>query len=415
TEYITPGYSNSIVNPCDPGVEIEINKYTYENDEVVYFTPKVAGDYDYKIEYWIEDLFGRIAKSKVETENSNQKQWTADVNGEDSVYLIKANLTYSDCDDISTANNFDEKIIGVRGSEAINSSFLNIEEIYLGSDKKAKFGDTLRIKVNLYKGDTDRQSIQMWLEDNDDNEISKRTRTHAYEKFRSYNLTLPLQIEPNCNHKYPDGYYNLILDGLSERVEERIKVEGITTSLCEKITVEKSTRGNFFYEVLELPAEVIIGKEFTTKLEIKNNLSEERFVKVWSYVYKGRTSVSGEREENLQAVRISAKNSKILELKNTVTETEAGDYKFKIKIERDDRKTLKEITKDIRVLGAFEAEVIEKAEAKAEQIERVLNMEKITSAIVYESTEVKAERTAIYFFCFVLILVVVYFMVSKKT
>ena len=286
--------------------------------------------------------------------------------------------------------------------------------MYLGSDKKAKFGDTLRIKINLYKGETDKQSVQLWLEDDDETEISKRTRAHAYEKYRSYNLTLPVQIEPNCNRGYPDGNYDLVLEGLDKRVEERIKVEGIRESLCEEVLVEKGSDGDFSYEVLELPAEVSIGKEFVTKLKIENNLSEERFVKVWSYVYKGSTSLSGNREENLQAARISAEDSKILELKNIVNDAEAGDYKFKIKIDRDDRKTVKEITKDIRIINDVESvEYIEERKAQTGQIGS-LNSEMISSAVVYESSDVKAGRNALYFFSFVLVLLICYFLFGRK-
>lgn len=410
-ENITPGYSNSYTKFCDPSIEIEIDKYIYEDNEVVYFTPVVKGNYLYNIDYWIEDLFGNVIKRKVETGNSNQKQWTADVNGEDSVYVIKANLTYSDCDDIISGNNFAQKTIGVKGTEAINTSFLNIETVYLGSDSKAGFGDNLRVKVNVYKGDTDKQSIQLWVEDSEENEISKRTRLHAYEKFRSYNLTLAVQIEPNCKGKYKDGYYNLVFEGLGQKDKKRIKIEGITTSLCERAS--NSSKGDIYYEILEIPSVVEVGDKFAIKIRVGNNASESKGLKIWSYVYRGSKCYSESKENNLEEVNIPAGSSVILELNDVVKRAEEGDYKLKIKFKKDDRKTEDEITKSIRLIDKLVIKGVgEVAVVRSENSEKVIKqtINPITGAIVYESKEKKEEKLAIYFFCLILVLLVAYFM-----
>ncbi len=110
-----------------------------------------------------------------------------------------------------------------------NKSSLEIEEIYLGSDKKAKWGDIIRVKVMVYKGDTGKKSISLGLEQG----LSKKTKFNAEDKFEEYVLTLPLQIDLNCNEKFEDDTYELILEGLGEKDSKKIKIEG-KNNLCEK-------------------------------------------------------------------------------------------------------------------------------------------------------------------------------------
>jgi hypothetical protein len=121
--------------------------------------------------------------------------------------------------------------------EPITESILEIEKIYLGNDDKAKFGDMLRVKVNIYKGDTTKNSIKLYVD-----EISKTTSFNVFPKFTNYNLTLPVQLIPNCKEKYDDGEYELILEGLDTETSKSFVVEGITKDLCEKIKVEKEVK-----------------------------------------------------------------------------------------------------------------------------------------------------------------------------
>lgn len=411
-ENITPGYSNSYTQICDPGIEIEIDKSIYEDNEVVYFTPVVKGNYLYRIDYWIEDLFGNIVKSRVETGNSNQKQWTTDVSGEDSVYIIKANLNYSNCNDIRLSNNFAQKMIGVKGTKSVNTSFLNIEEIYLGTDDKARFGDNLRVKVSVYKGDTDKQSVQLWVEDSEGNEISKVTRVHAYEKFRSYNLTLAVQIEPNCNSKYNADYYNLVFEGLDQRDKRRIRIEGITTSLCEKVN-SSGGRSGINYEILEVPSEIEAGEKFSIRIKVVNNANDDEKLKVWSYVYRGSKCYSKSREGNLEEIDIPGGSSIFLELNDIVEKAEEGDYKLKIKFKKEGKKTEDEITQDIGIKNKLVTQSVkEVVPIMSENSEKVIKqtINPVTGAIVYESKEKKEEKIAIYFFCLILVLLIAYFM-----
>ena len=373
-----------VVNVCDPYIDILLSKNIFE-DEIVYFTPKVYDGNNYKIEYWIEDLESNIVKSKVETSNSNQKQWTPNAD-EEGTFIIKANITYLDCNDISLNNNYEEKLIVILEEEEefeildytkikINELFpnpegydtatmpsgefvelynsgsstldlenlslkdnygrdmdifisnsntfdtiinpnsflvvymngrygflnndgyekislykddylldevsysgssegltwsrindkwvlslptpnsqnynnesditisrLNVDKIYdLGNDNIAKFGQIIRIKLLVYKGDTNKESIKFYIEDEDGERVSKESKVNVEDKFMNYTFTTPIQLIPNCNQKFNDGIYNIVISGLEDTDKEKIEIEGITPSLCEVVKEVKET------------------------------------------------------------------------------------------------------------------------------------------------------------------------------
>jgi len=121
------------------------------------------------------------------------------------------------------------------------SSHLEIDRAYLGSNDKAKFGDSLRVKIKIYKGDTEKYNLDLYLVDESNKQVSKRSEVNIEDKFINYTMIVPLQIEPNCNKKYPDGTYKIILKGLDEIDAEEIEIEGITESLCEEIKIKEET------------------------------------------------------------------------------------------------------------------------------------------------------------------------------
>ena len=113
-------------------------------------------------------------------------------------------------------------------------SSIKIEKVYLGTDYKAKFGDNLRVKLEIYKGNTTKNSISIWIEKNEES-ISKRTRFNIEKKYEDTAITVPIQIFPNCNEKLEDGRYHIKVEGLDKTDSHEIKIEGITKNLCEEI------------------------------------------------------------------------------------------------------------------------------------------------------------------------------------
>jgi len=227
---------------CNISINITTEKILYDNKEQIKFYNNLNDEsFPYTIEYWIEDLFGTIIKKRINTTNTNQKSFTPDIDEKDRVFFIK-NKVYALCNDLNTSDNSAEKLIIIKGSETIydTESSINIEQIYdLGSDNKAKFGQTIRVRLNIYKGNTTKESIKLWIEN--DGRISKESKTNVYEKYTSYDLTLPVQIKPNCDGEFDDDDYKVIVEGLDARDTKKLEVGGITDSLCEEKIVYKET------------------------------------------------------------------------------------------------------------------------------------------------------------------------------
>lgn len=112
-------------------------------------------------------------------------------------------------------------------------STIEIEEVYLGENEKAKFGDNIRVKIRIYKGNSTKESIEAYIEDNKER-VSKVTRFNILEKYSETKITIPIQIFPNCNLKREEGSYDLIIEGLDTKFKKEIQIEGITDNLCEK-------------------------------------------------------------------------------------------------------------------------------------------------------------------------------------
>ncbi len=296
----------------------------------------------------------------------------------------------------------------------MDSSFkiLDIED--LGDDNESEFGDTIKVNFYVYKGNTTKSSIKLYIE-NDEDRISKITKASLQNKYTNNTLTLPIFIYPNCNEKYKGGDYYVKIGWTSLSKEEdsyKIKLRGINEDNCDKMYVERKPRaGTLNHNLLEAPGTIEADKEFKVTVELSNEDSEDHNVDLYSYVYRGNKCYCTDREANKKTILVKAGQRKEVELENTVKEAEPGDYNLKIKVKRDDQKTEKEITRPIKVLekGIEKEENIEKKEETIELKETqkegytILESTKQPKTI-YESSIIKAKKLAIYFFIGLLVI-----------
>ena len=290
-------------------------------------------------------------------------------------------------------------IAGENSDEKINNSVLKIEQFYdLGSNKVAEWGDVLRVKVNIYKANSAKNVVYLYAK-KDNEKISKETKMNVYEKFSNQTLTLPLQIYPNCDNKFRDGRYDVILEGIDAEID-KAEIEIRESEFCKSETVVSEKK--FEYKLLNYPTIIKLNNEFEGVLSLKNNEDKDLSVDLSSYVYRGSKKYS---EENLQKIMIPMGKEISVSLKNIVREAEEGDYNFKIEILKEGRKTPYEIKKEIVISKGN----INKTENKKETI-----INRITGGVVYESSGVKAKRTGIFFFAFSITLLLIYQVWAKK-
>jgi len=293
----------------------------------------------------------------------------------------------------------------------MESSFriTNLED--LGYDNETKFGDLIKVSFYVYKGNTTKSSIKLYIE-NDDHRITKITKAYLHNKFTNYSLTLPIQIRPNCNQKYEDNDYYVKIGWTSESKEKdsyKLKINGINMQNCDKIYVERQPRkGTLKHNLIESPKTIEINKEFTATIELINNDGQDHLVDIYSYVYRGKNCYSPSKEANKKTVLVKADQTKEFELENVVNEAEPGDYKLKIKIKRDDQKTEKEITQEISLVSPIpktQSQPLQVSSGDTEKDERSIILEATKQPkIIYESTTIKARNLVVYFFIGLLVI-----------
>ena len=108
---------------------------------------------------------------------------------------------------------------------------LEIKKIYTGSDDKVKFGEYIRVKVEIVKGDTGKYNVEAYVADGD-NKLGKTSKISVYSKFINYSLVVPVNMPDNCDGSLEDGFYTIVIEGLDEKEDELIKIEGLDSDSC---------------------------------------------------------------------------------------------------------------------------------------------------------------------------------------
>lgn len=79
-------------------------------------------DYNFTIEYWIDDIFGNNIRQGRNTTNTNKKSFTPNIDEKEKSFVLKA-VVYSECNDTDTADNYAEKVVVVK-----NLDYKEVEE-----------------------------------------------------------------------------------------------------------------------------------------------------------------------------------------------------------------------------------------------------------------------------------------------
>ncbi|MFH0868207.1 MAG: lamin tail domain-containing protein [Candidatus Woesearchaeota archaeon] len=413
----TPGFNNDgsiiVQQDCNYAIEFILSKTMFENSSEFTFkvrASKVSGQQtNFTSRASIEDLNGKLIKEYRPFTNesiTNQRtstEYTPNLE-EGKSYIMSANITVQ-CNDTSQENNFDTRLITIKGKPLREDSSIDIANIYdLGIDNKAKFGQTIRIRLNAYKGNTNKESVAVWIEDNKENRLSKQSKTNLDLKYTNYSLTLPIQIEPNCDEKFKDGDYIIKASGMDSEDEEEVEIEDLTDSMCEIQIIESKpfSSKEFNFELKDFDNELEVGKKFNAQVILDNSNNADIPIILWSYIYRGSKSYSGDREENKKQFVLEANSLQVVELSNIVEEAEPGDYKFKVIVNKNNQKTNSELTEDVIITGNLDENAIKTEKIDLENIdENEVTPNKITgnvimknNNIVYESTTEKAKNLA---------------------
>ncbi|MBN2052326.1 hypothetical protein JW756_02380 [Candidatus Woesearchaeota archaeon] len=408
---------NPLSIPCFVEINLSTDKMIYEEGEKVKISYALSNEsFPYIVEYWVEDLFGRIEKENVNTSNTNTKTYTPKIEEDDQALWVKARLRFVGCDN-SNGELEKETLIIVKKLEASieedeyeeTDSNIKIEQVY--DSEGLNFGDEFKVKLSIYRGDTDKSTINVFVRGKDDKKVSEETTFYLNKKKYEYNLTVKVLLNPNCDEKFSDGEHTLVVEGLDESTEEKITIQGNAKSACKatnqvaaaKATETKKTtalssqgssdriisfytRNQKFSESINLYANINASKNCELVLLSKDG---ENKIKPNS-TGDNRFSVSPEPGINLYVLELR-NNTKVLDTKTLLINLEAPEETTVVK---------KEL-----LIGNEESHTSEENDSSALSI---------TGSVVYESANAKAFKYAPYLLVLIVALVGVGLFISRK-
>ena len=438
----TPNEENDYQEGCDWELSLDLKNNIFQGEDLDFdltvnrldgpaATVTVRGQ--------IENIFGEVDTeyspwTDQEIETSNTKSYSPNL--AEGTYQLTFWIEDLSCADYDETNDIVHSLIAINPEYQENESYMTIEEIYLGSDDTAEWGDQFTVKVNIYKGEDTKYSIELYAK-MDDETISKRSKLNIYDEYQDYTVTLPVQLEPNCDGDIEDGMAMLYLEGLDLEVTSDFEIEDIDEDVCtdyldyidendlaesDSDSVEIET-----YSIVDLDTSTTAGSVLEVTLQVMGD-DEEHDYQAWSYFYNGPSCLSCysdtvDRNYTLQEFELEENELKqtsfLLKLDDDIEE---GEYSVKVKLLKDDQVTEKEVTESIYVF-ALEEELVESSssedletyssdydESVGGTVRRESSLEPedvvyFDGIIVYESSAKKAQKLVPYFMIFAMLLV----------
>lgn len=223
----------------------------------------------------------------------------------------------------------DERLLVVRGDPAASpspESSLSFGDLH---EPKAGYGagDTMRVDVTVYRGDTGKYAVKLWVEDADGKKASDVTSFSARTRFTRYDATLPVVLHDGLK----DGTYRVVLDGLDEQVAEEIRIgssskttkNNSVNELAHPVIASFYTRARKAAKNVTLAASLDGGGNYTVELLGLADHHEERVELVGPLQY--RQAVALFPGPNLFVLRlrdkkgIAAERSLLLEMGENIT------------------------------------------------------------------------------------------------
>ena len=219
---------------CSISLGLQTDKTEYKNQEkITIYNILNDKNYNYTIDYWIEDEEGNTIKEKTSTTNTNNKQYTPKLD-QDTTLIIKNNLTKIDCN--NTINDTHNEIKVLVGVEENNIPSIKITKLYLNRTKKISIGQNLTAEITVYSRNNTEYEVYYHIKNI--TEIQNYTITGKYKNTK-FNITLPIKYDCNIS----TNNYKFTVNSEDLEVEEEIVIINnckINTSES-KITDENTT------------------------------------------------------------------------------------------------------------------------------------------------------------------------------
>lgn len=230
----SPGYSNIKKEGCDWKINILTNQ-TINRTTFSIIISKIYGEKtNITLSRIITDSQNEIKKeySPLIIKNILNRKTVkiSPLMNVEGIYNITANISTS-CD-INPENNFVSEVFHIKDSKTHQrNSEIKIKNIYDLTNNKTLFGNSIRIALNIYKGDTDKKTIKLFIQ-KDNETITKQSKINLETKFSEIETTIPIQLPLNCNNKLENGTYDIIAKGLNTNSSKKLIIQA-NNNLCK--------------------------------------------------------------------------------------------------------------------------------------------------------------------------------------
>lgn len=304
-----------------------------------------------------------------------------------------------------------------------NQSLQNESTIKItDSPNDAKFGESIEVELSMYRGNTAKYAVYIYVEDENGVDVSDKVTLHLDDKYTNYTETVELELK--CKNEH--GTYKIVAEGLGEKDTEDIEIdickdyENQKTSDNQTQTEngganEGTTIGDFTYS-LTIPNTIYLNQDFQVKVKITNNGQEPKSFNVWSYVYNGPkcySCVNDDREENKESITVESGNSEEIELQDIVDEAEPSTYKLKIKVLQQDLKTPKEFTYNITLEGNNNQPATTNTKSGQQAQQQTQQYNYPVTGMTVESESLSLVKIAPYIFASLCLLLLIYLIIKK--
>ena len=123
----------------------------------------------------------------------------------------------------------------VESVEQNQDSIIEIKEI---SPTNIRFGDNVSVKVEVYRGSTAKYAVYFYI-GKDNKPITDKISEHARTKYKNYTFVYTAQLEPNCNNKYEEGTYSIVIEGLEKLVSQEINIANPDSCYSKEVLTEE--------------------------------------------------------------------------------------------------------------------------------------------------------------------------------
>jgi hypothetical protein len=371
--------SISVIEPANEtcNISLTINAPMFANlsesfEYYIDLKDPLCNSHDIEVEYWIEDLFGNIIRSK----SIARESFACNIKDDRSFTPKDSGTTYVIFAGIEACSLVAQKTVSVLGIPVSrqNNSVINIS----GFDNYKSFGSILYVDLNIYRGNSTKYAIDIWSENGV--KSSYVSTIHANEKFTNYSFHIPLQLKLNCDNSISGGMHQIIAEGLDAIDIKNVTISGLS-GMCLQPVSSTSTgssssgssssssgsSGSFSSQVqnisidFDAPESVETGSALEIHASLTSSFSQMKNISVYSYVYRGSYLANeGGWMPNDKGLILNSSKTAVASLNNKIkNDSEEGSFILKVRVKDLITNKTYDKTSDILIYKNYTSKIME--------------------------------------------------------